>query len=139
MSVLDRFGFVVRQRPTLSIVQILESTVGPGPLQQPGSIGRLRPPANGWTGVSAQLRQPGSQGVRQASESHRPPPAQAGPDSLTSESVQLSQGKSDLFVKCDTEIMLFVFFSLEIILCARYVFCGLASGEERRGRERGEH
>ena len=52
------------------------------------------------------------------------------------ESVQLSQCKSDLFVKHDTEIMLFVFFSLEIILCARYVFCGLASGEERRGRER---
>ena len=24
----------------------------------------------------------------------------------------------------------------EIILCARYVFCGLASGEERRGEKR---
>ena len=126
----------MRQRPTPKIQKYSEVQTSPGPLQQPGSFGRLRPTANGWTGVSVQLRQPGSQGVRQASENQRPPPAPAGPDYLTAESVQLSQCKSDLFVKHDTEIMLFVFFSLEIILCARYVFCGLDSGEERRGRER---
>ena len=87
---IKRFGFVLWQRTTPKIQKYSEVQTSPGPLQQPGSFGRLRPTANGWTGVSVQLRQPGSQGVRQASENQRPPPAPAGPDYLTAEQSQSS-------------------------------------------------
>ena len=117
---LDRFGFVVRQRQTPQIQKYSEIQTDPGLCLQPGSFGIQPGTDTGRTGVPAQPRPPAGQGVRQSSENHRPPPAPAGPGSLTAESVQLSQCKSDWFVKRDTEIMYYVvcIFSLEIICCA---------------------